>query len=62
MFTTFLSGQLFLEAWYLDLGCIEHMIIEEEHGFIFSNQFPNPFMTYLGDDNTQEAIGSGINY
>ncbi len=46
MFTTFVNGQLFLEAWYLDLGAIEHMIIKEEHGF-FSNKFPNPSMTYL---------------
>jgi hypothetical protein len=26
------------------------------------HKFPNPVMTYLGDDNTKEAIESGITY
>jgi len=39
LFTTFVSGQLFHEAWYLNLRAIEHMTIKEEHDLFFPINF-----------------------
>jgi len=38
----FVSGQLFLEAWHLDLGAKGHMTIKEEHNLFFPINFQVP--------------------
>jgi hypothetical protein len=52
------NGQLSLKTWYLNFRASKHMTLIKEW-FTLYTKISNLTMVYLGDDSTQDVVGSG---
>jgi len=52
------NGQLSLKTWYLNFGASKHMTLKKEW-FTLYTKISNLTMVYLGDNSTQDVVGSG---